>query len=389
MVYKKCYYNYRCSVNVKLSSEECTFMRKKFLLIFLILSLSVLAACGRSTDGPGKTAPTETAAPTGTPAPTETAAPTGTPTPTETAAPTGTPAPTEAATPTGTPAPTGITEPPEAVREEIKIAVIDTGISSSVIDSGRILEGKNYIEPQHDTEDRIGHGTALAAFIVGSVPARMEGYCPDALLVPLVYADMTVRRTDDAQTTDGSDTDDAAQTADSSGTDDAAQTADSSGTDDAVQTMGGPELIAQAVRDAVDCYGCRVILISSGTQKDEPALHEAVKYAKDNNVLVVSCAGNSYYTDTDAIYYPGSYDEALCVGSLNGDGEPAYFSQRNEFVDVWEIGTDLRLATLKGTRIRGEGTSYSAAIVAAKAADLLAKDSGLTVDDLMRMLAEK
>ena len=377
MVYKKCYYNYRCSVNVKLSSEECTFMRKKFLLIFLILSLSVLAACGRSTDGPGKTAPTETAAPTGTPAPTETAAPTGTPAPTETAAPTGIPAPTEVAAPTGTPAPTGITEPPETVREEIKIAVIDTGISSSVIDSGRILEGKNYIEPQHDTEDRIGHGTALAAFIVGSVPARMEGYCPDALLVPLVYADMTVRRTDDAQTTDGSDTDDAAQTA------------DSSGTDDAVQTMGGPELIAQAVRDAVDCYGCRVILISSGTQKDEPALHEAVKYAKDNNVLVVSCAGNSYYTDTDAIYYPGSYDEALCVGSLNGDGEPAYFSQRNEFVDVWEIGTDLRLATLKGTRIRGEGTSYSAAIVAAKAADLLAKDSGLTVDDLMRMLAEK
>ena len=377
MVYKKCYYNYRCSVNVKLLSEECTFMRKKFLLIFLILSFSVLAACGRSTDGPGKTAPTEAAAPTGTPAPTETAAPTGTPAPTEAAAPTGTPAPTEAATPTGTPAPTGITEPPEAVREEIKIAVIDTGISSSVIDSGRILEGKNYIEPQHDTEDRIGHGTALAAFIVGSVPARMEGYCPDALLVPLVYADMTVRRTDDAQTTDGSDTDDAAQTA------------DSSGTDDAVQTMGGPELIAQAVRDAVDCYGCRVILISSGTQKDEPALHEAVKYAKDNNVLVVSCAGNSYYTDTDAIYYPGSYDEALCVGSLNGDGEPAYFSQRNEFVDVWEIGTDLRLATLKGTRIRGEGTSYSAAIVAAKAADLLAKDSGLTVDDLMRMLAEK
>ena len=376
-------------------------MRKKFLLIFLILSLSVLAACGRSTDGPGKTAPTETAAPTGTPAPTETAAPTGTP------------APTEVAAPTGTPAPTGITEPPEAVREEIKIAVIDTGISSSVIDSGRILEGKNYIEPQHDTEDRIGHGTALAAFIVGSVPARMEGYCPDALLVPLVYADMTVRRTDDAQTADGSDTgdaaqppsgngtddavqtadssdtDDAAQTADSSDTDDAVQTADSSGTDDAVQTMGGPELIAQAVRDAVDCYGCRVILISSGTQKDEPALHEAVKYAKDNNVLVVSCAGNSYYTDTDAIYYPGSYDEALCVGSLNGDGEPAYFSQRNEFVDVWEIGTDLRLATLKGTRIRGEGTSYSAAIVAAKAADLLAKDSGLTVDDLMRMLAEK
>ena len=340
-------------------------MRKKFLLIFLILSLSVLAACGRPTDGPGKTAPTE------------------------------------AATPTGTPAPTGITEPPEAVREEIKIAVIDTGISSSVIDSGRILEGKNYIEPQHDTEDRIGHGTALAAFIVGSVPARMEGYCPDALLVPLVYADMTVRRTDDAQTADGSDTgdaaqtpsgngtDDAVQTADSSGTDDAVQTADSSGTDDAVQTMGGPELIAQAVRDAVDCYGCRVILISSGTQKDEPALHEAVKYAKDNNVLVVSCAGNSYYTDTDAIYYPGSYDETLCVGSLNGDGEPAYFSQRNEFVDVWEIGTDLRLATLKGTRIRGEGTSYSAAIVAAKAADLLAKDSGLTVDDLMRMLAEK
>ena len=228
-------------------------------------------------------------------------------------------------------------------REEIRIAVIDSGFSTAVIGSESIIPGKNYICPERDTEDRIGHGTALAAFIVGSEPARIEGYCPEAKLVPLVYADTN--------------------------------------TEDGKEIMGGPDLVATMVRDAVDVYGCRIILISSGTPKDEPKLREAVRYASEKNVLVVSCAGNNGETE-QKVYYPGAYEEVLCVGSVNEEGEPAYFSQNNEFIDVWEIGTDLRLATLKGTRIRGEGTSYSAAIVAGKAAGELLKDGDLSVDEI-------
>lgn len=231
----------------------------------------------------------------------------------------------------------------------IKIAVIDSGFSSSVISENNIFPGKNYICPEQDTEDRIGHGTALAAFIVGSEPARMEGCCPEAKLVPLVYADIIVQ--------DGEE----------------------------VETIGGPELVAEIVMDAVNVYDCRIILVSSGTKKDEPALREAVKYAKEHNVLVVSCAGNNGNTE-ETVYSPGGYEDVLCVGSVNEDGEIAYFSQNNEYIDIWEIGTDLRLATLKGTRIRGEGTSYSAAIVAGKAAAVWSENKELEIDEVIRIL---
>lgn len=302
-------------------------MKKRLLLIVLFVIAILTASCSSDIDSE-KNIHSDTEI-TLTPTATATVAPTAVPTTAPVQLPTEAPASDE---------PSGI----------IKIAVIDTGISSTVINPDNILPGQNYICPEQDTEDRVGHGTAVSAFIVGSGPARMEGTCPDAKLVPLVYVDKK----------------------------------------DEEQIVGEPKLVAQAVRDAVDTYGCRIILISSGTKDDEVSLHEAVKYAEENNVLVVSCAGNSGNTEPDAVFYPGAYEEVLCVGSVNEDGEVASFSQNNEYVDIWEIGTDLRLATLKGTRIRGEGTSYSAAIVAGKAAVILLQNERLTVDELIEKLKE-
>ena len=72
--------------------------------------------------------------------------------------------------------------------DPVRIAVIDTGISTVAIDSSHIIEGYNYIRPQDGTEDKIGHGTAIAGILVGSEAADAEGICPNAVLVPLVYA---------------------------------------------------------------------------------------------------------------------------------------------------------------------------------------------------------
>lgn len=339
-------------------------MKRRLLLSFILLIFTVsFTACKKNGAGD---APTPTAEPEITVTAVLTDAPVNAPTvvvpevsPTEAAM--EDPNEGQMAAPTDT-VTEAVTKEPEKQQdiydEKIKIAVIDTGISSSVISADSILPGKNYICPEHDTEDRIGHGTALSAFIVGSGPARMEGYCPEALLVPLVYADMTEETEQEAETDE-----------------DASM----------VQVMGEPALVAEAVRDAVDEFDCRIILISSGTRKDDSELREAVKYAREQEVLVVSCSGNTF-SDEEEIFYPGAYEEVLCVGSVNEDGEAAYFSQENSYVDVWEIGTDLRLATLKGTRIRGEGTSYSAAIVAGKAAQILTENNGLTVDGLIDMI---
>ena len=64
----------------------------------------------------------------------------------------------------------------------VRVAVIDSGISTEAVSAERIAAGYNYIRPQDDTEDKLGHGTAVAAIIAGSEKARITGICPTAAL---------------------------------------------------------------------------------------------------------------------------------------------------------------------------------------------------------------
>lgn len=229
------------------------------------------------------------------------------------------------------------------------IAVIDTGISSDIISKDNILPGKNYSGTSESTEDTVGHGTAVSAFIVGCRETETTGVCPGAKLVPLVYAVKD---------------------------------------DNGELHMGDASVVARAIYDAVDEYRCDIILIPAGEKKDDEKLYEAVKYAADKGVLIISCAGNSEVTEAGELYYPGAYEEVLCVGSVDTDGKPASFSQRNECVDILADGCDLRLVTMKGTRIRGQGTSYSAAFAAGAAALMLEKEPGLRAPELRSALMD-
>lgn len=150
----------------------------------------------------------------------------------------------------------------------VRVAIIDSGISTGAVSVERIAAGSNYIRPQDDTEDKLGHGTAVAAIIAGSEKARVTGICPSAALVPLVYC---------------------------------------SADEDGREVSGGTAMTAQAVYDAVDVYGCRIINISSGTATDSKALRDAVDYAASRGALVVSSAGNAGRADPDAVYYLGAF----------------------------------------------------------------------------------
>ena len=229
----------------------------------------------------------------------------------------------------------------------VRVAVIDSGISTGAVSAERVAAGYNYVRPQDGTGDKLGHGTAVAAIIAGSEKARVTGICPTAALVPLVYC---------------------------------------SADEDAREVSGGTAMTAQAVYDAVDVYGCRIINISSGTVTDSKALRDAVDYAASRGALVVSSAGNAGRTDPDAVYYPGGYESVLCVGACNADGSLADFSQRGETVDLLARGADLRLASIRGTRIRGEGTSFAAAVVSGTAAQLWTLHPEWTADEVRAVL---
>lgn len=232
-----------------------------------------------------------------------------------------------------------------AAEQPVRVAVIDTGISAAAIDENNLDVGRNYILPNASTEDTVGHGTAVAAIIAGSAAAGVTGLCPDAVLVPLVYYSKT-------------------------------------GDDKAVK--GDLPMLAQIIRDAVDVYGCRVINISSGARVDTPTLRDAVAWAEQRGVLVVSCAGND---GDDTAYFPGAFPTVLCVGTVNkaGDG-PALFSNYHSGVDLLAPGVRLATANPKGERVTVNGTSFSTAWVTAAAAALLTADPTLTPHQLRQLL---
>ncbi|NLV36530.1 MAG: S8 family serine peptidase [Clostridiaceae bacterium] len=231
--------------------------------------------------------------------------------------------------------------------DPVRIAVIDTGISAVAIDSSRIIEGYNYIRPKDGIEDRIGHGTAIAGILVGSDKADTEGICPNAVLVPLVYA-----------------------------------TKDEMGK----TIKGDTSMVAQAIYDAVDIYDCDIINISSGSTSDSLSLRNAAAYAEEKGVLVISSAGNSNLYRPQDIYYPGAYDTVLCVGSANSDGEVSPFSQRGNTIDILAPGSNLRVVSIRAKKIRAFGTSYSTAYVTAAAAKLLEQNPDLTPAKLRQIL---
>ena len=62
-----------------------------------------------------------------------------------------------------------------AFAASVKIGVIDTGVTQKehILDSSRILEGKNYVSEHDGTEDKVGHGTRVASLILGTLDSEI------------------------------------------------------------------------------------------------------------------------------------------------------------------------------------------------------------------------
>lgn len=225
---------------------------------------------------------------------------------------------------------------------EIRVAVIDTGISTKAIPEENISEGMNYVDTELSTEDTYGHGTAVASIILSEAP--------NAQLVPLVsnvYEDGKIKQVEN-------------------------------------------DTLAEMIKDAIDIYDCQIINLSAGLILDKDSVRNAVGYAEEQGVLVVASAGNDYEENGAVKYYPAAYENVLAVGSLveNGD-EIASFSQRGDWVDTYIVGEELPIKTLSGNETTGDGTSYSAVKVTGMAAKELEADPTISVNELREKLIQK
>ena len=154
----------------------------------------------------------------------------------------------------------------------IRVAVIDTGISTEAIPQKNIAEGKNYVNTEESTEDTYGHGTAVASIILSNAP--------NAQLVPLVsnvYEDGKIKQVEN-------------------------------------------DTLAEMIRDAVDIYGCRIINLSAGLILDKESVRQAVEYAAVRyypaayeSVLAVG-ALNADGTEIATFSQRGEWVDAYAVG---------------------------------------------------------------------------
>lgn len=161
---------------------------------------------------------------------------------------------------------------------------------------------------------------------------------------------------------------------------------------------------AQAIYYAV-LRGARVINMSWGGAYPSNALRDALRYAHERGVVLVTSMGNS---GQDEVFYPSGYPETIGVGASTSLDRLGTFSTYNNLVDVVAPGRDVLSLRAAGSdmyagggepdvHIIGEryyiasGTSMAAPHVSGAAAVLLSLAPGLTnsrVREILRGTAD-
>lgn len=130
--------------------------------------------------------------------------------------------------------------------------------------------------------------------------------------------------------------------------------------------------VAAGIKFGAD-HGARVINLSCGTTEDSRLLNDAIKYAREQGVVVVAAAGNQGTSENPQ--YPASYaEEVIGVAAVYQNDELTYFSNYGPGVSVDALGYKLISSYPGGGYAEWSGTSFAAPLVSAAAALILEAD---------------
>lgn len=117
------------------------------------------------------------------------------------------------------------------------------------------------------------------------------------------------------------------------------------------------EAINYAVEQKVD-----LISMSLGGPENHPDLYKAIKNAVENDIQVVSAAGNEgdANPDTPELSYPGAYNEVISVGAVSLQRESSEFTNSNRQIDVVAPGEKILSTMPNGKYAKLSGTSMAA-----------------------------
>jgi subtilisin family serine protease len=138
--------------------------------------------------------------------------------------------------------------------------------------------------------------------------------------------------------------------------------------------------------------GAKIVNCSFGSSSKSSALHDAVDYAQDHNVLLVVAAGNDSENIDKNPIYPASYTDSniLAVAASTDEDTLADFSNYgSEGVDVAAPGDEIFSTYLGGGYKYLSGTSMAAPYAAGTAALLRKQEPDATYGNLRYAIRHK
>jgi subtilisin family serine protease len=180
--------------------------------------------------------------------------------------------------------------------ENVKIAVIDTGVDVDHEDLKEcIIQGKNFVNPNEDPIDRVGHGTHVSS----TIAARdnyygIVGVANKAKIIP-------VKALND-------------------------------------QGQGNLDAICEAVRWSADA-GADFITMSLGAVFSSNSLKLAIDYANSKGSIIFCAAGNSG-PGVD-IMYPAKYENTIAIGAIDKNLNRTDFTCSGDSLDFLAPGHEI------------------------------------------------
>ncbi|MFC5701644.1 S8 family serine peptidase [Cohnella faecalis] len=147
---------------------------------------------------------------------------------------------------------------------------------------------------------------------------------------------------------------------------------------------GSYSQVIQGIEWAID-NKMDIISMSFGGTEDSQALHEAIKAAADQGILVIAAAGNSGAGEETELY-PARYSEAVSVAAVNDKYQRASFSSTGSQLDLAAPGTDILSTTSDGEYGVLSGTSMATPHVTGAAALLWSKNKNWSPEQVKQQL---
>ncbi len=232
---------------------------------------------------------------------------------------------------------------------KVQVAILDTGVDLTHPDLADNVKWTYDATGGDDPSDETGHGTHVAG-IIGAVKddAGVAGMFSNVELYSIKVIRGEEMMGDDQWVADG-----------------------------IIAAVKGPDGIIGTEDDA------DVINMSFDSGGEEPPefVHDAIKLAYDNGVVLVAAAGNDGDNDpsTSEITWPAAYPEVIAVGATSFYDTLAFFSNTGDFVEVVAPGDFIYSTFLDGGYAVWSGTSMAAPHVAGFVAVLIAMYGKLPV----------